>query len=145
MAEKLPDTSVGNKEGTESESEGQEGQINWRTEAVEVAKDIYSCVTSVGLSEELTARTPATAAYLNVRTLENKPLTVRVNSSGYTIVGNFPNDDSLEKSNSPNLISYETPYSLLHSISPLYSESFAAQLHQKLSRLVDKGKQGDPK
>ena len=115
-----------------------ENPIDWRAEATEVSKDIYSCVTSVNLSEDLSAQHQKAAAYLNILTLENTSLTVRVNSAGFTVVGSSFDDNSLENTNPGSLVSFETPYSLLHSISPLYSASFAAQLHQKLSQLVNK-------
>jgi len=132
MTEESPSTSTVTSEVSESPT-------NWKEEALEVAKDIYSCVTLVNISEELTTQNQTTAAYLNIQTLENTAVTVRVNSAGFTVVGNSFDNNILETSNS-TAGSFETPYSLLHSISPQYSETFAAQLHHKLSTLVEKEK-----
>jgi len=115
--------------------------IDWKEEAAAIVRDIGSCVASACLSQKLSDddATITSEAYLNIETLEHRSLTVRIDSRGLTIVGNKFDDNSLESGS--GLVSkeksYETPYALLQSISPLYSTSFGGQLHQKLTALAE--------
>ena len=68
--------------------------------------------------------------YFNITTLEGQNLTVKLNSQGFAIVSLGSHDDVIEiedsadsteekeQINQPNY--FETPYSLLDSISPAY-------------------------
>lgn len=120
--------------------------INWKREAQAVADDIRSCVTSVFLIESLSSSSDLSSsdgAYLNIEILEHRRITVKVDSRGFTIVGNNFNDASFESgevTGSSEWKTFETPYALLHSISPLYSSSFGGQLHKKLTDLVGRNK-----
>ena len=82
--------------------------------------------------------------YLNITTKENRNLTVRLDSCGFCIVckdshnkieERFKEGVDIETDEKNDSIYFETPYSLLSSISAGYDKSFGEDLIKKLSDL----------
>jgi hypothetical protein len=70
--------------------------------------------------------------YLNITTREDKKFCVRLNSSGFKVVGNeydTADDDDKESG------TYETIYALLENISESYCKQFSELLSEKLNQL----------
>ena len=75
-----------------------------------------------------------THIYLNVTTLEKQEATVELSAIGFRIVGHSHNEiESKEVIDERNV--FETPYSLLESISPAYIQEFGKCLSEKLNSL----------
>ncbi|XP_076226525.1 GSK3-beta interaction protein [Nomia melanderi] len=102
----------------------------WKLEAQAVINDVKQHVTDIKLSEVL--RSTNQFIYLNLTTLEGLKFCVELSGAGFTIVGNQHDD----KSNVGNQ-RFETPYSLLDSVSPQYRNSFGNCLLDKLQKLSD--------
>ncbi|XP_028982344.1 GSK3-beta interaction protein [Diachasma alloeum] len=103
----------------------------WRVEAEAIINDIRSHVKDIRISEALTSTN--SSIYLNVTTLENLKFCIEVSPEGFKITGNEHN----ALANTESEV-YETPYSLLDSISPMYRESFGNSLMAKLNKLSEK-------
>lgn len=101
---------------------------NWMEEAKSVIKDIEEHVSNIQISEDLESTDQK--IYLNLTTLENNKYCIELSSSGFRVVGKNFNDKHLEDENY-----YETPYSLLSSISPQFHHSFGNLLSEKLNAL----------
>ncbi|KAJ8968441.1 hypothetical protein NQ314_002300 [Rhamnusium bicolor] len=101
---------------------------NWKFEAEAVINDIKYHVTDLKISEKINSNNQFIC--LNITTLENKNFCIQLSAQGFRIVGhNFDkNDIDIEEY-------FETPYSLLNSISPKFKESFANALLRKLNDL----------
>ncbi|XP_015431747.1 PREDICTED: GSK3-beta interaction protein isoform X2 [Dufourea novaeangliae] len=82
----------------------------WKLEAQAVINDVKQHVTDIKLSEKLQ----------------------KLSAAGFTIVGN-QHDDTSNAGNEH----FETPYSLLDSVSPQYRSSFGSSLFAKLKKLSD--------
>lgn len=119
-----------------------QNQNFWISEALAVTSDISKCVISAALSDNLTSKEPlATCAYINLETLESRKICIKLTTAGFTIVGNDFDDkssDDPDQSQEEQPIIYESPESLLQSISPSYNSRFASQLYQKLAELAKK-------
>ncbi|CAH0546833.1 unnamed protein product [Brassicogethes aeneus] len=99
---------------------------NWKVEAQHVINDIKQHVSSISISTEKPSSNQQ--IYLNIKTLENKDFCVELSSLGFKIVGECFDNDNIETTQY-----YETPYSLLLSISDEYKHSFGNELIDKLS------------
>lgn len=99
----------------------------WKLEAEAVFNDIREHVKSVSISNKFPSNNRR--IILNLTTLENDDFCVELSSLGFRVVGQQHdcNDNCSEY--------YETPYSLLNNISPLYKKSFGNALVDKLSRM----------
>lgn len=74
--------------------------------------------------------------FFNLTTLEMKDFCLELSAEGFKIVGE--KHDSDEKRGKYSV--YETPYSLLDSLSPAYRASFGAQLMMKLTEFQENQK-----
>lgn len=102
---------------------------DWDGEAAAVIQDVRAHVKKIQVSA---VPPPSRGIYINITTLENQPFCVLLGPSGFKIVGKIHDDVSLENS---NIMFYETPYSLLSSVSPSYDQSFGNLLVKKLNEL----------
>lgn len=101
---------------------------NWESEAEAIINDVKDHVKELKISEKI--KSTNRFIYLNLRTIENKDFCIELSAQGFRIVGynfNENNTDSNEY--------FETPYSLLNSISPKFKESFGNALLEKLRDL----------
>lgn len=104
---------------------------NWQSEAESVINDIKSHVRTITVSDQLAST--STAIYLNLTTLENKRFCIKLCGLGFCVVGLEHNrSDKVD-----DLRHFETPYSLLASISPSFHQSFGTELLEKLQALHD--------
>lgn len=106
---------------------------DWREEAKSVINDIKEHVTDVHICEAF--QNNDHKIYLNLTTLESKPHCIELSASGFRVVGNDFNEMDLNEETY-----FETPYSLLSSISPQYRSSFGNALLTKLNALHDSQK-----
>lgn len=114
--------------------------MNWKAEAQAVIKDISNCVTTAKLSSQCTPSSESSsseeeAAYINIETKEGIKITVRLDTSGFSVVGRDHFDDKSLESRSNQ--KYETIYALLNNLSPSYTLTFAQNLTEKLSKLAN--------
>lgn len=105
-------------------------QEQWKLEAQAVISDVKQHVAEIKLSEKLTSTNQF--IYLNLTTLEGSKFCVQLSGAGFSVVGNRHDDTS----NAGNEY-FETPYSLLDSVSPQYRNSFGNLLFDKLKKLSD--------
>ncbi|XP_058056261.1 GSK3-beta interaction protein [Anopheles bellator] len=106
-----------------------EGVINWSTEASGMIKDIRNHVTEAILSKTLKAT--ASAAFINITTIEGKRLCVKASAVGLQVVGD--DYDKIDR-DCPENMAYETPYALLTVESPSYVNSFGNHLADALTK-----------
>ncbi|XP_052872693.1 GSK3-beta interaction protein [Anopheles cruzii] len=106
-----------------------ENVINWSTEAGGMIKDIINHVTEAILSKTLEAT--ATAAFINMTTIEGKRLCVKASAVGLQVVGD--DYDKIDR-DCPENVAYETPYALLTEQSPSYVNSFGNHLADALTK-----------
>ncbi|XP_037094441.1 uncharacterized protein LOC119114346 [Pollicipes pollicipes] len=99
----------------------------WRQEVKAVVADIAPQVASAAPSS-----LPADAggALLNITTLEGRCVTVRLSAGGFAVCGEGHDADD---GGDGRL--FETPYALLHSVSPGFTAAFGLQLAERLGRL----------
>lgn len=98
---------------------------NWKVEANAVINDIKNYVTEIALSEKIQSTNQRIV--LNLTTLEKECYCIELSGSGFRIIG-----EGYDSSTVNDEVYYETPYSLLNKISPLFIESFGAALLNKL-------------
>lgn len=103
----------------------------WQTEARSVIQDVQGHVQSIATSDNL--RSTNTRIYLNLTTREGDRFTVELSGHGFRVVGSNHDDLSRDLEEGPTF--FETPYSLLGSISPAFSTSFGAKLCERLQQL----------
>ncbi|CAG9857894.1 unnamed protein product [Phyllotreta striolata] len=101
---------------------------NWKLEAEAVIKDVRDHVKTLIVCEKLTSNN--SRVYLNLVTNEERTFCVELSALGFRIVGNKFDTNDL---NSEEY--FETPYSLLDTISLSYKDSFAGALQKKLETL----------
>lgn len=101
---------------------------NWNEEAKSVINDVKDHVIDIHISPELLNNDHK--IYLNLTTLENRKYCIELSANGFRVVGN---DFNVINSNEDNY--FETPYSLLSVLSPLFHNSFGNALLSKLSAL----------
>ncbi|KAL1465070.1 hypothetical protein WDU94_004665 [Cyamophila willieti] len=104
--------------------------INWREEANHVIQDVKDLVQMIQLSDQ---QPDENCIYLNIITKERKDYTIKLCQFGFCVVARKIN--SPKPINESDVVYYETPYSLLASISGSYYESFGNKLRQKLEKL----------
>lgn len=97
----------------------------WRQEADAVIADVHHHVDQIYVSSVLPQSRKT--IFLNLATLEKRRYCVELTAFGFKIVGEQFDVNNLEG----NQV-FETPYSLLESVSPRYRESFGEQLVEKL-------------
>lgn len=107
------------------------GEVTWAQEAVAAINDIKKHVVKASLSEVLESNNQH--IFINLTTLEKSDYCVEISASGFRVVGRKYDDNSLSTIENMN---YETPYSLLNSISASYRESFGGELMKKLLDLA---------
>lgn len=101
---------------------------NWRLEANAVINDVKDHVSKIMLSEILLSTDKH--IYLNLTTKENTSYCIELSGFGFRIVG-----DKYDMKNINCEEWFETPYSLLNKISPLFCDSFGNLLSTKLRNL----------
>lgn len=106
-----------------------EEEQDWQIEAEAVIRDVQPHVRNIHVSS---VSPSDRGIYLNVTTIEDLHFCVLLGPAGFQVVGNQHNCDSLANSNQ---VTYETPYALLSSISPLYDQSFGNLLLKKLNEI----------
>ncbi|XP_034940012.1 GSK3-beta interaction protein [Chelonus insularis] len=114
----------------ENEEEKVLDQDQWKVEAQAIINDVRRHVQDIKISEKLCSTN--NSIYLNLTTLEGLKFCVEVSGNGFSITGN-QHDSVINTDNK----TFETPYSLLDSISPKYRESFGNDLMKKLNNLND--------
>lgn len=110
------------------EESSEQNIIDWKEEAQAIIKDVHNDVSQIHVSKSMSI---SSAVFLNIETLEGQKYCVKVSYSGFQIVAReFDKIDT-------NLMeaAFETPYALLHSISPKYVQSFGDNLSKSLANL----------
>lgn len=108
--------------------------LQWEAEAEAVIEDIKSFVNEISVARNVPPL--VNGIYINLKTAENKMYCIEMSSEGFRVVGNnFDEISDVSENSTPN---YETPYSLLASLSPSYNVSFGNKLREKLTKLQDK-------
>ncbi|RZF38208.1 hypothetical protein LSTR_LSTR005569 [Laodelphax striatellus] len=105
-----------------------DGVIDWTAEAEAVIEDVKQFVKEIVISERI--QPLRTGIFINVTTEENEKFCVEFCSQGFRVAGH-----SYDEVTDNSDIWYETPYSLLSTISPQYCLLFGNSLMQKLSDL----------
>lgn len=106
---------------------------DWITEAEGIIKDVKMHLKDVHIST--VAKTTQYEVFLNVTTLEDREICIRVSTLGFGIVGQKYDQTDGVALESPEI--YETPYALFSCISPKYIESFGNSLVSALNQLKD--------
>lgn len=113
--------------------------IDWRAEAAAVIDDVRQHVRDIRIA---TDAGPAadngsrTHIYLNVTTLEDRQLCVRLCARGFRVVGQAYDSVLADTDESPEM-TYDTPYALLGAMSRGYTQSFGDVLSGALQKLAD--------
>lgn len=115
-----------------------EDKIDWKEEAEGVIKDVLENVSQIKVSQKLEPALPEEGIYLNLETLESKRYTVKLNKSGFSVVGEEFDNNQFE---GKEVNCFETVYALIQSISPLYMLSFAEKLQSKLASIGESAPQ----
>lgn len=77
---------------------------------------------------------------MNITTVEDLKLTVQLSVQGFCVVSSSEHDQIIEPqgdNEDDEVTYYETPYSLLDSISPGYREAFGNKLASQLRKLSE--------
>ncbi|KAL5293081.1 GSKIP family protein [Megaselia abdita] len=113
-----------------------EDLLSWEDEAGAIIRDVKKHVKQIFVSECLPSN--SFEIYINIETLESSKYCIRSSGSGFQIAGDGYDNKSIYEGvrqceDEPEI--FETPYSLLSAISPLYNNSFAQELQSKLQNL----------
>ena len=108
--------------------------IDWVEEATGVINDVHPFVNEIVISSKLKVSDGEIGVFMNVETREGKRHTVLLCDSGFKVVAN--DYDQINKSLEDVNRFFETPYSLLQSISPSYNQQFGKLLAEKLEKLI---------
>ena len=110
-----------------------EWDVNLNLQAPEIKKEIEFAVSSV----EVSTKVPSTTnlVYFNIETQEKVKYCVQLSLKGFRIVSN--KFDFVAEGENTNRF-HETIYSLLDSLSPLYTATFARVLQRKLEEMIEK-------
>lgn len=116
--------------------------IDWRAEADAVCADLRPHVRHIGASKTTAAgddENGRTHIHLNVTTLEGRQLCVRMDGSGFRIVGEAHDTTVVDEAEceAAGRQTYETPYALLGAVSGLYTKSFGDTLCGALQQLAE--------
>ena len=76
-----------------------------------------------------------TSIYLNLTTVEDLKFTIELSPQGFVVVSKDVHDTISIEVPSENLTYFETPYSLLDSVSPGYREAFGRSLASQLRKI----------
>lgn len=101
---------------------------DWVQEAKAVINDIKDHVLDAFVSKTLPSS--CQRIFINLKTLEGNQFCVLLTCKGFEVVG-----DDYDKTTLTEQALYETPYSLLQSISPQYVSSFGETLMDRLKSL----------
>jgi Protein of unknown function (DUF727) len=104
--------------------------IDWQKEALAIINDVKSFVKSINISSKLVS--DGSCTYLNIVTLEDRRLTVSLDSSGFKIMCNYELD-SFQDEETEDV--YETIYALLETQSEKYTQAFGNKLVEELEKL----------
>lgn len=121
----------------ESEGEFLLDEDGWKSEAEAIIRDVGEFVKVIHVSDAL--ESSASRIYLNVTTIESKDFTVALTGEGFRVVAEGKHDsvdeeNHLSASTSESTV-FETPYSLLGSISPGFRDAFGRRLSFKLEEV----------
>ena len=105
--------------------------IDWKIEATAIINDIKKHVKEIRISEKFTC---SSEVFINMTTLEDTRICVKLDRSGLQVVGR---DYDVADIVNPNDSIYETPYSLLSSVSEKYVQSFGDCLTSALNKIKD--------
>lgn len=108
--------------------------VNWEAEAHAIIRDVQRHVAEISIS----ARVPSsrTHIFLNVTTLEQTRICVRVSGEGFRVVGE-DHDQVAPEDELQTADTFDTPYALLGQVSPAYTNSFGNSLSEALQKLAD--------
>lgn len=102
----------------------------WKVEAQAIINDVRKHVNTIYVSEKLNSTN--NGIFLNLTTLEGLKFCIEVSVVGFTIRGN---EHDIVTNMEGEI--FETPYSLLDFISPMYRQSFSDDLISKLNKLTE--------
>lgn len=108
----------------------------WKEEAKAVIYDVKDQVKDIKISDKLQGTN--SSIYLNLTTIEDLKFTVELSPQGFVVVAKDVHDTiSSEISETPSeeLTYFETPYSLLDSVSPGYQQAFGQSLCIQLRKI----------
>lgn len=105
----------------------------WKEEAEAVIHDVKDQVKDIKISEKL--QSTNSCIYLNLTTVEDLKFTVELSPQGFVVVAKDLHDTVQVETPSENLTYFETPYSLLDSVSPGYREAFGKSLASQLRKI----------
>ncbi|XP_056638236.1 GSK3B-interacting protein-like [Diorhabda carinulata] len=101
---------------------------SWKLEAEAIINDVKAHVNQINISEKIPSSN--SCIYMNLRTKEEKKFCIQLSSEGFKIVGLDWDENNLDSEQF-----FETPYSLLNSVSPSFSSSFASAVCDKLNHM----------
>lgn len=101
---------------------------SWKLEVEAIINDVKAHVKQIIISEKIPSSNGC--IYMNILTKEEKNFCIQLSSAGFKIVGLNWDENDLDGEEV-----FETPYSLLNSVSPSFSSSFASALCEKLKHL----------
>lgn len=104
----------------------------WRQEALAAIDDIRKHVKRAVISPLVLSNSQR--VYINITTLENREYCIEMSAAGFRVVGRSHNDTCFSIIET---VYYETPYSLLNTISEGYRQSFGGELMNKLLSLAN--------
>ena len=107
--------------------------IDWVKEANGVINDVNPFVHAIVISTKLKVDVGEIGVFINVETRERSRHTVLLCDSGFKVVAN--EFDQINKAIEDANRFFETPYSLLQSISPSYNQQFGRLLAEKLEQI----------
>lgn len=105
--------------------------MDWIIESQAVIDDIKQDVQEISISKRLPV--DDSGIYLNLTTLDGQKFCVKMSTAGFEIVAKEYNQD---RSTDEESTIYETPYSMLSAISPMYTASFANRLRVAMEKIT---------
>lgn len=103
---------------------------NWKLEADAVINDIKDHVKEAFISQNIYSNNQR--IYINIETLEGDKFCVELSCNGFRICGRGYDQRNLDENQY-----FETPYSLLNKVSPLFCTSFGNTLLNRLNNLCE--------
>lgn len=116
-----------------AEQENIQELLNWESEANAIIRDVKDHVAAIFIS----ASVPSSRSriFLNLTTLEQKRLCIRVSGEGFRVVGKDHDQQLPEEELDTE--TFDTPYALLGQISNGYTNSFGNCLSDALQKLAE--------
>jgi len=109
----------------------------WKSEAEAIIRDVGEFVKVIHVSDVL--ESSASRIYLNVTTMESKEFTIALTGEGFRVVAegkhNSADEENQLRAPTSEGSVFETPYSLLGSISPGFRDAFGRRLSFKLEEV----------